>query len=58
MPATKPLPKISNKELETLYERYVSPVAALAETFNIGAHFLDSPQLKGLFHLSWSARME
>jgi hypothetical protein len=48
MPATKPLPKISSKEMETLYERYIAPVAALAETFNIGAHFLDSPQLNAL----------
>lgn len=48
MPATKPLPTIRSKELETLYERYLAPVAALAETFNIGAHFLDSPQLNAL----------
>ena len=48
MPATKPLPTISSKELETLYERYVAPVGTLAETFNIGAHFLDSPQLNAL----------
>lgn len=48
MPATKPLPAINSKEQETPYERYIAPVAALAETFNIGAHFLDSPQLNAL----------
>jgi hypothetical protein len=48
MPATKPLPKITTKEQEALYERYIAPVVALAERFSTEEHYHDSPKLRAL----------
>jgi hypothetical protein len=46
--SAKPLTRISDQDEQALYERYIAPVAAIAEGFDMRQHFVDSPKLNGL----------
>ncbi len=56
MPA-KPLTRISQKDEQTLYERYIAPVAAIAEGFDPARHFPDTPRLHAIEDYSPSAHV-